>query len=233
MACVWTAYQFYVIFFYTNLPQLKIELEVEKQQIEQNSNDSPFSSETHSHLHEGASVAAPSDDVMVHVSLSDDPIMSPENEVRVRTVVENDMSGFTSSDDLIESAEKFIQVTERQISKTSVNTSSSKTSFPRPSDGDADSEDSGGILFNVTPTMSGVEQSPQQCPPQCIPSYGSVNNVAPPMECRCRTANIPSPAEHTGCSRVYEEVTGGDSEVQCMDTTHQAGWSWSYYYNGQ
>ena len=233
MACVWIAYQFYVVFCYTNLPQLKIELEVEKQQIEQNSNDSPFASEIYSHLHEGATVATQSDDVAVHVTLGDDPIMTPESDGPVRTVIENDMSGFTSSDDLIESAEKFIQVTERQISKTSVNTSSSKTSFPRPSDGDADSEDSGGILFNVTPSMSGVEQSPQPCHPQCIPSYGSVNNVAPSTECRCRTANIPSSAEHTAGSRVYEEVTGCDSEVQCLDTTHQAGWSWSYYYNGK
>ena len=229
MACLWMAYEVYIIFFYTNLPQLKIELEVEKQHVEVSSNDSSFRPDTPSS--EGATVAPQSGDITVNVIPDDRPVVSSDHEALVRTFAENDVSGFTSSDDLIESAEKFIQVTERQISKSSVNTASPKNSSPQASNGD--SEDSGGILFNVAPSMSGVDQSPEPCHSQCIPSYGSVNNVAPPTDCRCRCINIPTSVDRSHCRRTYGEAGPNDSDVQCLNTTHHREWTWTYYYNGQ
>ena len=43
MMCLWIAYEVFVFFFYTNLPQLKIELEVEKQW--ESASDSPRESD--------------------------------------------------------------------------------------------------------------------------------------------------------------------------------------------
>ena len=205
MMCLWIAYEVFVFFFYTNLPQLKIELALEKQR--ESGSGSPRVSDPHIG-------GATGDDAIITTS-------HPALETQARANLENDVTGITSTDDLMETAENFMQSTERQTSKTSTNTASSDVlrtnSFPRrQSELSGDSEDSGGILFNAAPSMSGTTQSPEPCRSQSIPSYGHTNNVSPSIPCG-----------------LYTEVNTGDGEVDCVNASQQAAWTWRYYYNGQ
>ena len=202
--CLWIAYEIFVFFFYTNLPQLKIELELEKQR--ESASDSPCVSEP--------CIGGATDDAVLATS-------RPALETQARANLENDVTGISSTDDLLESAEKFMGATDRQTSKTSTATASSDglqaNSFPRrQSELSGDSEDSGGILFNVTPSMSGTGQSPEPYRSQSIPSYGRANNVSPSIPCG-----------------LYTEVNTGESEVDCVNAPQHAAWTWRYYYNGQ